>query len=124
MGKYIVRRLLWAVVVLFFVSLITFMIAYAVPGDAAKTMAGPHATPEVLKRVRADKGLDKPLYVQYRIYMGALLHGNLGDSYVTERPVAQSILERFPATAMVALFGIFFELLIGIPVGMVSALKQ
>lgn len=124
MGKYVVRRLLWAVVVLFFVSLITFAIGYAVPGDAAKSMAGPHATPDVLQRVREEKGLDKPLYVQYKRYMSNLLRGNAGYSYVTERSVSQSIIERFPATIMVAFFGIFFELLIGIPVGMVSALKQ
>ncbi len=124
MGKYIIRRLLWAVVVLFFVSLITFVIGYAVPGDAAKSMAGPHATPDVLQRVREEKGLDKPLFVQYERYMRDLLHGNAGYSYVTERSVSQSILERFPATVMVALYGILFELLIGVPVGMVSALKQ
>ena len=124
MGKYLVRRLLWSVVVLFFVCLITFVIAYAVPGDAAKSMAGPHATPEVLQRVRAEKGLDKPLYVQYERYMRGLLRGDAGYSYVTERPVSQSILERFPATVMVALYGILFELLIGVPVGMVSALRQ
>ena len=60
MGKYLVRRLLWSVVVLFFVCLITFVIAYAVPGDAAKSMAGPHATPEVLQRVRQEVAVLQP----------------------------------------------------------------
>ncbi|HOT23994.1 MAG TPA: ABC transporter permease [Thermoleophilia bacterium] len=124
MGKYVVRRLLWVVVVLFFVSIITFLLAYAVPGDPAKSIAGVHATPEVLERIRTELGLDKPVYEQYRIYLTNLLQGDMGFSYETQRPVAQSILERFPATVMVALYGIFFELLIGIPVGMVSALKQ
>jgi peptide/nickel transport system permease protein len=124
MGKYLVRRLLWVVVVLFFVSIITFLLAYAVPGDPAKSIAGVHATPEVLERIRAELGLDKPVYEQYAIYLGNLLQGDMGFSYETQRGVAQSILERFPATAMVAFYGIFFELLIGIPVGMVSALKQ
>lgn len=124
MGKYIVRRLLWMVVVLFFVSLITFLLAFAVPGDPAKSIGGVHATPEVLDRIRADLGLDKPLWTQYGIYLRNLVRGDMGFSYVTQRPVAQSILERFPATVMVALFGIFFELAIGIPVGMVSALRQ
>jgi len=124
MGKYLVRRLLWVVVVLFFVSVITFLLAFAVPGDPAKSIAGVHATPEVLARIRAELGLDKPVYEQYWIYIQNLLQGDMGFSYETERPVAQSILERFPATAMIALFGIMFELLIGIPVGMVSALKQ
>lgn len=124
MGKYLVRRLLWVVVVLFFVSIITFLLAYAVPGDPAKSIAGVHATPEVLDRIRAELGLDKPFYEQYWIYLKNLLQGDMGFSYDTQRPVAQSIIERFPATVMVAMFGIMFELLIGIPVGMVSALKQ
>ena len=124
MGKYLVRRLLWIVVVLFCVSIITFLLAFAVPGDPAKSIAGVHATPEMLERIRAELGLDKPVYEQYWIYLTNLLHGDMGFSYVTQRPVAQSIIERFPATVMIALFGIFFELLIGIPVGMMSALQQ
>ncbi len=124
MGKYLVRRLLWVVVVLFFVSLLTFLLAYAVPADPAKAIAGTHATPEVLARIRHDLGLDRPLYVQYGVYLWNLVHGNFGYSYQTQLPVMTSILQRFPATVMIALFGIFFELLIGIPVGMISALKQ
>lgn len=125
MGKYIVRRLLWMVVVLFFVSIITFLLAFAVPGDPAKSIAGVHATPEVLQRIRTTLGLDKPLYVQYGKYLWALVrHGDMGFSYETQLPVTTAILQRFPATVMVAMFGIFFELLIGIPVGMISALKQ
>jgi ABC-type dipeptide/oligopeptide/nickel transport system permease component len=124
MGKYLVRRLLWVVVVLFFVSLLTFLLAYAVPADPAKAVAGTHATPDVLVRIRHDLGLDKPLYEQYGLYLWHLVHANFGYSFQTQLPVMTAILQRFPATVMIALFGIFFELLIGIPVGMVSALKQ
>ena len=124
MGKYIVRRLLWMVVVLFFVSLITFLLAFAVPGDPAKSIAGTHATPEVLDRIRRELGLDLPLWKQYGLYLWHLLHGSMGYSYETQLPVTTAILQRFPATVMVAFFGIFFELLIGIPVGMISALRQ
>jgi ABC-type dipeptide/oligopeptide/nickel transport system permease component len=124
MGKYLVRRLLWMIVVLFFVSLITFFLAYAVPSDPAKAVAGTHATPEVLARIRHDLGLDKPIYTQYGLYLWHLLHANFGYSFQTQLPVMSAILQRFPATVMVALFGIFFELLIGIPVGMISALRQ
>jgi len=124
MGKYLVRRLLWMVVVLFFVSLLTFLLAYAVPSDPAKAVAGTHATPEVLARIRHDLGLDKPIYTQYGLYLWHLAHGNFGYSFQTQLPVMSAILQRFPATVMIALFGIFFELLIGIPIGMVSALKQ
>ena len=124
MGRYLVRRLLWIIVVIFFVSVITFLLSYLVPADPAKSIAGTHATPQVLARIRHDLGLDKPIYVQYAIYVWHLLHFNLGYSYVTQQPVFTSIMQRFPATVMVALFGIIFELLIGIPIGMVSALKQ
>ncbi len=124
MGKYIVRRLLWMVVVLFFVSLITFLLAFAVPGDPAKSIAGTHATPEILARIRHTLGLDEPLWKQYGLFLWHLLHGNMGYSYETQLPVTTAILQRFPATVMIAMFGIFFELLIGIPIGMTSALKQ
>ena len=124
MGKYVVRRLLWMVVVLFFVSLITFLLAFAVPGDPAKSIAGTHATPEILDRIRHTLGLDEPIWKQYGLYLWHLVHGNMGYSYETQLPVTTAILQRFPATVMVAVFGIFFELLIGIPIGMTSALRQ
>jgi peptide/nickel transport system permease protein len=123
-GKYIIRRLLWMVVVLFFVSLITFLLAFAVPADPAKQIAGPHTTPQILAQIRHSLGLDKPIWYQYGLYMWHLVHGNLGYSYNTQLPVTKSILQRFPATVMVAFFGILFELLIGIPIGMISALRQ
>ena len=124
MGKYIVRRLLWAVVVVLCVSAITFFITYVIPADPAKQIAGPHATPAVLATIRHQLGLDKPVYYQYGLYLWHLVHLNLGYSYVNQLPVTQSILQRFPATVMIAVFGILFELLIGIPIGMISALHQ
>ena len=124
MGRYIVRRLLWVVVVVFFVGLITFVMEYALPGDPARSIAGPHATPDTLARITKFYGFDKPIWTQYGIYMWHMIHGNLGYSYNSQLPVAQSILERFPATIMIAVWGIFFELVIGIPIGMISALRQ
>ena len=99
MGKYIVRRLLWMVVVLFFVSLITFLLAFAVPGDPAKSIAGTHATPEILERIRHNLGLDQPIWRQYGLYLWHLVHGDMGYSYETQLPVATAILQRFPATS-------------------------
>ena len=124
MGKYLVRRLLWVIVIVFFVSLITFLLAFAVPGDPARVIAGNHATPEILHRIRQSLGLDKPLFEQFGLYLWHMVHGNFGFSYVTQQPVMTSILERFPATVGVAFFGVFFELLIGIPIGVTSALRQ
>jgi peptide/nickel transport system permease protein len=124
MGKYIIRRILWMFVVLFFVSLITFAIAFLVPADPAKTTAGPHATPQTIAQIRHELWLDRPVYEQYAHYMWGVLHGNFGTSYWNNQKVLPSILQRFPATLMVAMYGIIFELLIGIPIGMVSALRQ
>jgi peptide/nickel transport system permease protein len=124
MVKYIARRLLWMIVVLFCVSLITFALFFVGQSDPAKAIAGTHATPEVLARIRHELSLDKPIWTQYGLYLWHLLHGNMGYSYMTQLPVAQAILQRFPATLLVALWGIFFELVIGIPVGMISALRQ
>ena len=92
MGKYIVRRLLWMVVVLFFVSLITFGIFFIGQTNPAKAIVGTHATPDTLQRVTQYYGFDKPIYVQYVRYMRHLLAGDLGTSYQTQRPVRQSLL--------------------------------
>jgi peptide/nickel transport system permease protein len=116
--------LLWAIVVVLCVSAITFLITYVIPADPAKEIAGPHATPAVLAQIRHDLGLDKPVYYQYGLYLWHLVHGNLGYSYINQLPVTQSILQRFPATVMIAVFAVLFELLIGIPIGMISALRQ
>ena len=124
MSRYIIRRILWMIVVLFFVSLLTFLLFFLGGSNPAKAIAGTHATPDVLRRINEYYGFNKPLWTQYGLYLWHLVHGNMGTSYQTQLPVATAILQRFPATAMVAMWGIFFELLIGIPVGMISALKQ
>jgi hypothetical protein len=103
------------VVVLFFVSIITFLLAFAVPGDPAKSIAGTHATPEVLQRIRTELGLDQPIYVQYGQYLWALVrHASMGYSYETQLPVTTAILQRFPAIVMVAFFGILPGLAVGL----------
>ena len=112
------------IVVLFFVSLLTFLLFFLGGSNPAKAIAGTHATPQVLAKINEYYGFNKPLWTQYGLYLWHLVHGNMGTSYQTQLPVATAILQRFPATMMVAMWGIFFELAIGIPVGMISALKQ
>jgi ABC-type dipeptide/oligopeptide/nickel transport system permease component len=123
-ASYIARRLLWMVVVLFCVGLITFLLFFVGVSDPAKAIATTHASPEVLARITHYYGFDKPILTQYGLYMWHLLHGDMGTSYQTQLPVATAILQRFPATLMVAMWGIFFELAIGIPAGMLGALRQ
>jgi ABC-type dipeptide/oligopeptide/nickel transport system permease component len=122
--EFILRRLLTSIFVLLGVSIITFFIARVVPTDAASLYAGPKARPEELARIREKLGLDKPLPVQYVIYMGDLLQGDLGNSISTKRPIMQEISDRLPATLELLLAGMFVAMLIGVPLGVLSARWQ
>ena len=106
------------------VSVITFSLTYVVPADPALVIAGPRATAEAIANIRAQLGLDRPLYVRYGEYVWGLLHLDLGKSYLRNRPVLGQILDRFGATAELALACVLMQLLIGLPVGVVSAVKQ
>jgi peptide/nickel transport system permease protein len=120
---YIIRRLLQLIVVLFGVTLITFGMLKLVPGDPAVALAGKNATPEKIAFVRHERGLDRPFYVQYVKYLERLVHGDLGESLYTARPVAQMIREAAPVTIQLAVAAVLIELL-GIPLGVYSALRQ
>ena len=116
--EFILRRLLTAILVLIGVSVITFFISHVVPTDTAALYLGStKARPEDLERIRIKLGLDRPLPVQYVIYMGDLLRGDLGDSIATKRPVLQELTDRLPATLELLFVGMFIATLIGIPLG-------
>jgi peptide/nickel transport system permease protein len=119
---YIVRRLLWLLIVLFGVSVVTFIVIYAVPADPARTFA-PNASAQAIANIRHQWGLDQPVWVQYIRYLGRLLHGDLGWSYHISQPVLTAILQRAPATAELAVAGLLMELIIGLPVGIASAVR-
>jgi peptide/nickel transport system permease protein len=123
MISYIVRRLFQLVIVLIGVTILTFAILFLVPGDPATVLAGKDVTPEKLAVIRHNLGLDKPIYVQYGLFMGRLLRGDLGDSYQQQRPVTQMIREALPNTVQLAMAAVLIELL-GIPLGIYSALRQ
>jgi peptide/nickel transport system permease protein len=123
MTAYIIRRLLWMVLVLFGVAAITFVIAFLVPGDPARLYAGTNASPQAIKIIHHQLGLDRPLWVQFGDYMWRVLHLDFGFSYRYQAPVLPAILQRFPATAELALAGVFFELVIGLPIGILSAIR-
>ena len=122
MTAYLIRRLFFGVFVLFGVSIITFAVAFAVPADPARDIAGPHATHAALANIRRQYGLDQPLPVQYVHYIGNALQGNLGQSYSLSEAVLPAIVSRLPATALLAAWGIFFELAIGLPIGIIAAI--
>lgn len=119
--EFILRRLVTSVFVLLGVSIITFFIARVVPTDAAAQYIGPKARPEEIERVRIKLGLDKPLPVQYAIYMGELLHGDLGNSISTKRPITQELADRLPATLELLFVGMLLAVLFGLPLGVLSA---
>lgn len=126
MGAYIVRRVLWVIVLLFVVSALTFIIFYALPSaDPAVLRAGRQPTPELIKAIRHQLGLDKPLIVQYWEYMKQLvLHFNLGYSFQNNISVRSQIFQRLPATASLALGAAVIWLITGIIVGIISAVRS
>jgi ABC-type dipeptide/oligopeptide/nickel transport system permease component len=119
--EFIIRRLLTSILVLVGVSVITFCLARVVPSNPAALYIGPKARADDIARVSAQLGLDKPLPVQYLIYMKNLLHGDLGTSIGTKRPVLQEIVDRSPATLELLFTGMFLSVLIGVPFGVLSA---
>jgi peptide/nickel transport system permease protein len=124
MIRYIARRLLHAVPVLFGVSLITFGLTYLLPADPARMYAGPNASVETVNSIRHQLGLDQPFHIQYLTYLGRALRGDLGFSYKLQLPVTAAIMSRFPYTLQLTAAGIFFELLLGLPLGLISALRR
>lgn len=124
MTDYLIRRLLQMIIVLLIVSLVTFSISYLIPADPAAEIAGPKAKPETIERIRERLGLNEPLPTQYGRYLWNLLHGDLGESYRLRMPVSKLIGQRVLATAQLAILGVLFELIIGIPVGIISSVKS
>jgi len=126
MVTYIIRRLLWAILLLFVVSFITFVMFILLPSaDPAVLRAGRQPTPELIAAIRENLGLDKPWYVQYLIYMRDLvLHFDFGYSYQNNVAVKETIFDRLPATVSLAVGGAVVWLLIGIPIGIISAIKR
>jgi len=106
------------------ILIITFLISHLVPSDPARLWAGSRATKGQLEQTRAELGLDKPLHVQFLIYLFKLLHGDLGRSYHTRRPVVADLLDYFPATFELTTLALILSIIIGIPLGIVSATKK
>ncbi len=126
MVTYIIRRLLWSILLLFVVSFITFVMFILMPSaDPAILRAGRNPTPELVASIRETLGLDKPWYHQYYVYMRELiLHFDFGYSYQNNVAVRETLFDRLPATASLAFGGAIVWLLIGIPIGIISAIKR
>jgi len=122
---YVLRRLLWAPLILFAVSFIAFTITRFGPGDPISVAMGQYRDPDALARVRHEKGLDKPLPDQYRIYIWNVLHGDLGESFrFGARPVSEIIFPKMWVSAQLGLVALIITFGVGIPVGILAALRQ
>jgi peptide/nickel transport system permease protein len=123
MTRYVIRRLLWAVVLFLAVTLVTFVIFYLIPVNPARAAAGKAASPAEIKVVAHRLYLDRPIYKQYIHFVDRLLHGDLGYSYSSREHVNEVIKQAAPITASLVIGGAILWMLIAIPVGVLSALK-
>lgn len=124
MIAYIVRRLVWMLVVVWGVMTIAFFVARVIPADPVGAILGPQAPPEAIEREKARWGLDQPIYVQYVTYLNGVVHGDLGVSLRTRRPVLQDILYYLPNTIELAVVSLFIGVVMGLGLGIISAVKS
>jgi peptide/nickel transport system permease protein len=126
MGRYIIRRLLWVIVLLIVVSAVTFVVFYLLPSaDPAVLRAGRSPNPALIEAIRKSLGLNRPVYVQYWDYIkNIVLHFNFGYSYQFSQPVRTMIFQRLPATISLTVGAVFIWLLIGLPIGIISAVRS
>lgn len=123
MALRLMRSVTLGVITVFGVVVLTFVLQYVLPGDAARSIAGPRATPEVLEQIRLQLGLNEPLIVQFGQYMANVFTGNFGESYSFQQPVLGLILDRLPATLMLAAAAFSIQIVLGFLWGSWEALR-
>jgi ABC-type dipeptide/oligopeptide/nickel transport system permease component len=121
---YILRRLLLMVPVAFLVTVGVFMLIHLIPGDPALVILGEDRSPQAIAAIHQQLGLDQPLYIQYGIWLGHIVHGDWGRSITTHEPVATAITERLPATLELGLVALVWSLLVAIPLGTIAAVRR
>ncbi|RIK40138.1 MAG: ABC transporter permease [Chloroflexi bacterium] len=124
MGVYIRRRLMQSVIVIWGISLIVFFLLRLAPGDPVTMLLAETAGPEQIAEARAKWGLDKPIYVQYWVFLTKAVTGDLGNSLFFQQPALKVLMERMPATLQLSAAALLFSLSVAIPIGILSALKR
>lgn len=124
MAQYLIRRLLSMLAVLLGVSILVFGMIHITPGDPARIMAGAAAGEESVQALRRQLGLDRPVHVQYLLWIGNVLRGNLGESIVLRRPVLDEVVQRFGHTVLLASGAIVISFAVGIAIGVMSAARR
>ena len=123
MRQYILSRVMQLIPVLLLTSVAVFMLIRLIPGDPAHIIAGAEATPEQLEAVRSQLGLDQPLPVQYVIWLGRVLRGDLGKSVISDLPVTTIIAQKLPVTVELTIAALLFSLMLATPLGILSAVR-
>lgn len=125
MIKYVIKRILYLIPVLIGVSFIVFALLFMTPGDPARNALGPAASEQAVAELREKMGLNDPFLTQYSRYLAKIVtKGDLGESYITKTPVAKEIASRAGATFKLAVLAISFAVILGIPIGIITAIKQ
>ncbi len=124
MWKYVAKRILHMIPVLIGVTFVVFTLLYLTPGDPAKIILGESATVETIRELRGEMGLDDPFLLQFWRYLKNAATGNIGRSYMTGAPVAHEIMAAFPSTLKLGFLSIFIAIFVGIPLGIISAVRQ
>jgi peptide/nickel transport system permease protein len=124
MLRFVTKRIIITIPVLLGVTIIIFTMMFFTPGDPARLILGDQATKDQVLELRNQMGLNDPFFIQYFNYLKGLFKGDLGTSYVTGMPVMNELAARLPVTAKLALFSILFAILVGVPAGILSAVKQ
>ncbi len=124
MLAYLVKRLLSLIPVLFGISLVSFILIHLVPGDTVSVILGTNTTAVSAAALRAAFGLDRPAPVQYITWLGGLLHGDFGQSFITGQPILGTIMSRLPATAELTVAALLLSLCIALPTGIIAAIRQ
>ncbi len=124
MGKYVLKRIGLALMLLLGITFVVFTSMYFAPGDPAELIAGPAATMDEVEVIRKSLGLDQPFFVQYGNYLSSLLQFDLGMSYTTRQPIIDEIVIRLPYTINLAVAAIIIAVVVGIPFGIITAIKK
>ena len=124
MFRFLAGRLLQSVLILLGITVITFGLVFLIPADPVRMIAGRSATPQTVESIRHQLGLDRPIPVQYARYLGNLVQGDMGRSYVQKARVSELIASRLPATLQLMAAAIFFQLLIGLPAGIFASTRR
>jgi peptide/nickel transport system permease protein len=123
MKAYLLRRLLLMIPTVLGVTLIVFLLMHFIPGDPVSLLLGDYATPEAADAIRKEYGLDRPLYIQYGLWLRRMISGEWGNSIIAKRPIFSDLMRRLPITIELLILAMGFALLIAIPAGIVAALR-